>query len=367
MSAGTHATQPYAFLLNGELRAGAGSREIRSPYSGALIGRAALAAQADMTAAIDAAVAAAPIAAALPSHARAAVLDRIRSGVTERKEELARLLAAEAGKPLGLARSEIDRAVFVFQQGAEEAKRIGGEVIPMDLTAQGDQRWGLTRRFPLSPISAIIPFNFPFLLAAHKLAPAMACGATMVLKPPPQDPLATLLLAEIVQASGYPAGAISILLCTNEDAAPLIEDPRVRMITFTGSARVGWMIRARAPMKRVTLELGGNAAVLVEPDADLDTAVQRCVVGGYLYAGQSCISTQRILVHGDVYERFVKKFVAAVRALRTGDPMADTTDVGPMIDQANAERAEGWISEAAAATARCSSPRCCSTRPAICG
>jgi acyl-CoA reductase-like NAD-dependent aldehyde dehydrogenase len=352
MSAATHASQPYAFLLNGELRAGGGSRDIRSPYSGDLIGRASLADRGDVTAAIDAAVAAAPIAAALPSHARAAVLDRIRAGVAERKEELAQLLAAEAGKPLGLARSEIDRAVFVFQQGAEEAKRIGGEVIPMDLAAQGDKRWGLTRRFPLSPISAIIPFNFPILLAAHKLAPAIACGATMVLKSPPQDPLATLLLAGIVQGSGYPAGAISILLCTNEDAAPLIDDPRVRMITFTGSARVGWMIRGRAPMKRVTLELGGNAAVLVEPDADLDAAVQRCVVGGYLYAGQSCISTQRILVHGAVYERFVEKFVAAVRGLRTGDPMADTTDVGPMIDEANAERAEAWIAEAADAGAR---------------
>jgi acyl-CoA reductase-like NAD-dependent aldehyde dehydrogenase len=174
----------------------------------------------------------------------------------------------------------------------------------------------------------------------------------MVLKPPPQDPLATLLLAEIVQGSGYPAGGVSILLCTNEDAAPLIEDPRVRMITFTGSARVGWTIRQRAPKKRVTLELGGNAAVLVEPDADIDHVVQRCVSGGYLYAGQSCIATQRILVHVSVYERFVESFVAAVRALRTGDPMVDTTDVGPMIDQANAERAEAWIAEARAAGAR---------------
>jgi glyceraldehyde-3-phosphate dehydrogenase (NADP+) len=352
MSAPAAATHRYPFLLHGELRAGSAAAEIRSPYSGEVIGRAALADRRDVIAAIDAAVAAAPIAAALPSHARAAVLDRIRTALADRRDELARLLAAEAGKPLGLARTEIDRAIFVFQQGAEEAKRIGGEVIPMDLAPHGEGRWGLTRRFPLSPISAIIPFNFPILLAAHKLAPAIACGATMVLKPPPQDPLATLLLAEIVQGSGYPAGAISVLPCTNDDAAPLIDDPRVRMITFTGSARVGWMIRQRAPMKRVTLELGGNAAVLVEPDADLDHAVRRCVFGGYLYAGQSCISTQRILVHDAVYQRFVEKFVAAVGALRTGDPMDDTTDVGPMIDQANAERAEAWIAEAAGAGAR---------------
>ncbi len=350
MTASTQ-TRAYHYLLAGQLRAGDGILEIRSPYSGDLIGRAFLAAREDVIAAIDAAVAAAPVAAALPSHARAAALDRIGAGVADRKEELAGLLAAEAGKPLGLARAEIDRAVFVFRQGAEEAKRIGGEVIPMDLAPHGEKRWGLTRRFPLSPISAIIPFNFPVLLAAHKLAPAIACGATMVLKPPRQDPLATLLLAEIVQSSGYPSGAVSILLCTDEDAAPLIEDPRIRMITFTGSARVGWMIRQRASRKRVTLELGGNAAVIIEPDADIDHAVKRCVTGGYLYAGQSCISTQRILVHAAVYERFVERFVAAVRALRTGDPMADTTDVGPMIDRTNAERAEAWVAEAAAAGA----------------
>jgi acyl-CoA reductase-like NAD-dependent aldehyde dehydrogenase len=345
-------SQPYAFLVDGQLRSGPGVLEVRSPYSGALIGRASLAGRAEVTAAIDAAVAAAPAAAVLPSHVRAAVLDRISAGVAERKDELARLLAAEAGKPLRLALAEIDRAAFVFRQGAEEAKRIGGEVIPMDLAPHGEGRWGLTRRFPLSPISAIIPFNFPILLAAHKLAPAIACGATMVLKLPPQDPLATLLLAEIVQSSGYPAGGVSILLCTNEDATPLIDDPRVRMITFTGSARVGWMIRQRATTQRVALELGGNAAVVVEPDADIDRAVQRCVTGGYLYAGQSCISTQRILVHEAVYDRFVEQFVAAVGSLRTGDPMADTTDLGPMIDRTSAEQAEAWIGEAAASGAR---------------
>jgi len=342
----------YPFLLGGELRAGVESAAIRSPYSGELIGRAELAGSDDVAAALDAAVAAGPAAAALPSHARAAVLNRIGAGVAQRRDALAGLLAAEAGKPLALARAEIDRAVFVFRQGAEEAGRMGGEVIPMDLQPHGERRWGITRRFPLSPITAIIPFNFPVLLAAHKLAPAIACGATMVLKVPPQDPLATLLLGEIVRESGYPAGAVSILLCSNEAAAPLIDDARVRMITFTGSARAGWAIRRRAPTKRVTLELGGNAAVMIEPDADLEHAVRRCVAGGYLYAGQSCISTQRILVHEKLYPRFTELFVAAVKALRTGDPLADTTDVGPMIDQASAERAAQWIAEAVAAGAR---------------
>jgi acyl-CoA reductase-like NAD-dependent aldehyde dehydrogenase len=352
MTATASPTRTYPFLLAGELRTGSDSVEIHSPYSGDLVGRAELASPDDVSAALGCAVAAAPAAAALPSHARAAVLDRIGAGVAARRDSLAHLLAAEAGKPLSLARTEIDRAVFVFRQGAEEAVRVGGEVIPMDLQSHGEHRWGITRRFPLSPISAIIPFNFPVLLAAHKLAPAIACGATMVLKVPPQDPLTTLLLAEIIRDSGYPAGAISVLLCTNDAAAPLIDDPRVRMITFTGSARAGWAIRRRAFNKRVTLELGGNAAVVIEPDADVEHAVKRCVAGGYLYAGQSCISTQRILVHEKLYPRFVELFVAAVKALRTGDPLAEGTDVGPMIDQGNAERAEEWIAEAAKAGAR---------------
>jgi len=326
--------------------------DIRNPYSGEVVGRAALASKAQILAAIASATDSAVVAAALPSHARAAALERVRAGLTERREEIARVLAQEAGKPLGLARTEIDRAVFVFQQGAEEAKRIGGEVLPMDLMPNGDRRWAITRRFPLAPIAAITPFNFPVLLAAHKLAPAMACGATMVLKPPPQDPLSTLLLGEIVEQSGYPSGAISILPCTNDDAAPLLDDPRIRMVTFTGSARVGWMIRQRAATKRVALELGGNAAVLIEPDADLDHAVQRCVAGGYLYAGQSCISTQRILVHERVYQAFIERFVPAVAGLRTGDPLAAGVEVGPMIDEANARRAQEWIDEARSGGAR---------------
>ena len=326
--------------------------EIRSPFDGSVVGSVNLASRADVVRAIDAAVAAAPAAQAFPSHARAASLNRIRACLLERKEELSRLLAAEAGKPLALARTELDRTIFVFEQGSEEAKRMVGEVLPMDLMPHGEGRWGITRRFPLSPIAAITPFNFPLLLAAHKLAPAMACGATMVLKPPPQDPLSTMLLAGIVKESGYPAGAISILPCTNEDAAPLLDDPRIRMISFTGSARVGWMIRQRAPMKRVALELGGNAAVIIEPDADIEHAVKRCVAGGYLYAGQSCISTQRILVHEKVYDAFVERFAPAVRALRVGDPLDPATDVGPVIDRANAERVESWLAEAVKAGAQ---------------
>lgn len=326
----------------------AASVAIRSPFSHEVVGQARLQTPAEVEAALAGAVRAAPAAQAMPSHARAAVLSRIANSVTEQRDELAHLLAMEAGKPLTLARAEIDRAVFVFRRGAEEATRIGGEVIPMDVAPQGEGRWAVTRRFPVAPITGIVAFNFPVLLAAHKLAPAIACGATMVLKAPPQDPLATLRLGEIARRAGYPEGALAFVYCTNEVAAPLIDDPRVRMITFTGSGRAGFAIRQRASSKRVTLELGGNAAVIIEPDADLEHAVKRCVAGGYLYAGQSCISTQRILVHASRYDAFLERFLPAVAALRTGDPLAESTEVGPMIDQASAERAESWLAEAVA-------------------
>ena len=341
----------HPFLLAGELADRADKWEIRSPWSGVVVGRATLAGPADIEAAIAAAVAAAPAAAAMPTHARAALLERIAAAVAAAREDLASLLAAEAGKPLAAARTELDRTIFVFRQGAEEARRIRGDVMPMDLMPHGEKRWGLTRRFPLAPIAAITPFNFPLLLAAHKLAPAIACGATMVLKPPPQDPLSTLALARLVHEAGCPAGMVSVLPCTNDVAAPLIDDPRIRMLTFTGSARVGWSFRERAAMKRVALELGGNAAAIVEPDADLDHAVKRCIFGGYTYSGQSCISVQRVLVHARVYDEFVAKYTAAVGALRTGDPLAEGTDVGPMIDEANAQRAAAWIEEAVEAGA----------------
>lgn len=342
----------YPFLLAGELRESGTAWDIRSPWSGETIGRAAVASEADVRAAIDAAVAAAPAARQMPAHARAAVLMRIRAGLEARQEELARLLAEEAGKPITAARAEVARLLFTFQNGAEEAKRIGGEILPLDAAPAGTGRMGLVRRFPLAPIAGITPFNFPLNLAAHKLAPAIACGSTIVLKPPPQDPLTTLILAEVIAGAGYPKGAVSILPCTVDDAAPLLDDPRVAMISFTGSVSAGWSIRQRAYRKKVSLELGGNAAAIIEPDADLELAVQRCATGGYSYAGQSCISVQRILVHQEVADEFTERFVQKVSALRTGDPLDETTDVGPMIDEANAIRAEAWVREAVSGGAR---------------
>jgi glyceraldehyde-3-phosphate dehydrogenase (NADP+) len=342
-------TRTYPLLLNGASAKGRGTPEpVRCPYDGALVGTAGAASAADVVAAIDAASHAAPEARAMPSYARAEVLQRLHDGAAARREELAALLALEAGKPIKQARTELDRMLFIFRDAAAEAMRLGGEVLPLDRMPHGAGHWGITRRFPLSPISGIVPFNFPLLLAAHKLAPAIACGATMVLKTPPQDPLCVLVLGEIVKDAGYPPGGINVLQVPVEEATALLDDPRIRMITFTGSARAGWYIRQRAHTKKVALELGGNAGVIVEQDADLEQAAARCAAGGFAFAGQSCISVQRILVHREVYSAFVAALVARVKALRVGAPLDETADLCSMIDEAAAERAEAWIREAVA-------------------
>jgi glyceraldehyde-3-phosphate dehydrogenase (NADP+) len=325
---------------------------IRAPHDGSAVGVCALAGPDEVRAALDANVAAARACREMPAYERAAALRRIADALAAEQPALARTLALEAGKPIAQARTELDRAIFVFRDAAEEATRIGGDVLPMDALPVGAGRIALTRRFPLSPIAAITPFNFPVLLAAHKIAPAIACGATITLKPPPQDPLTTLRLGEIVRASGYPAGAVNVVPCHVEVAQILIEDPRVRLITFTGSARAGWAIRAKAGSKRVALELGGNAAVIIEPDADLEWAARRCALGGFTYAGQSCISTQRILVHERVYRPFLDLLLPRVQALRVGDVLDEKTDVGPLISLEAAERVAGWIAEAVAGGAR---------------
>ena len=324
---------------------------IRAPHDGSEVGVVALAGPEDVRAALDANVATARAARDMPAHARAAALRRIADGLEAARAEFARTLALEAGKPIAQAKTEIDRAIFVFRDGAEEATRIGGEVLPADVVPSSAGRIGITRRFPLSPIAAITPFNFPVLLAAHKIAPAIACGATITLKPPPQDPLTTLRLFDLVKTSGYPAGAVNVVPCHVEVAQILIEDPRVRLITFTGSAKAGWAIRAKAGTKRVALELGGNAAVIVEPDADLTWCATRCAVGGFTYAGQSCISTQRIYVHERVYQPFLDLLLEKVKQLQVGDVLDEHTDVGPMISPDAAERVERWIAEAAQAGA----------------
>ncbi|MDP9267932.1 MAG: aldehyde dehydrogenase family protein [Acidobacteriota bacterium] len=281
--------------------------------------------------------------------------------IRAQREALARTLALEAGKPIKTARVEIERAAFTFDVAAEEAVRIPGEYLPLDVMESMRGRWGLVRRFPLGPIAAITPFNFPFNLVGHKLAPAIAAGCAVVLKPAPQTPLSALNLARLVAEAGWPAGALNVLPLANEDAGVLVEDARLKMLSFTGSAAVGWALKSQAGKKRVVLELGGNAGVIVHSDfhsdsghadADLDYAAERCAVGGFSYAGQSCISVQRILVHSSVLDRFLAAFIPKVKALRLGDPMDEATDVGPLIRPSDAERVEQWIAEAVAGGAQ---------------
>ncbi len=341
----------YSFLLDGHWISDGTPMEVRAPYDGEIVGTAVYGTRRHAEAAIAAAVRAFETTRRLPTYERQRVLRHISKALAERKDEFAHRLAMEAGKPIRAARTEVERAIFTFQVGAEESTRIYGETLPLDVQPAATGRWGILRRFPIGAISAITPFNFPLNLAAHKLAPAIACGCTMVLKPAPQDPLCALMLAEIIQQAGWPDGAVNILPLSNEDAAPLITDERIKMLTFTGSGAAGWKLRQMAGRKRVTLELGGNAGVIVHGDTDLAFAAERCVAGGFGYAGQSCISVQRIYVERPVFRDFTDLLVTGARKLKTGDPLDESTDVGPMITEADAIRATQWVEEAVAAGA----------------
>ena len=298
--------------------------------------------------AVEAAVAAFEVTRKLPAYERGRILREISAGIRERREELGRLIATEAGKPIRDALVEVDRAVLTFRLGAEEAERITGEVIPLDLLPSSKDRVGITRRFPIGPIAGISPFNFPLNLAAHKIAPAIASGNPIVLKPPSKDPLTMLAVAEIIEAAGAPAGSVSILPMTRELGDRMVADPRFKLLTFTGSPSVGWRMKERAGKKKVVLELGGNAGVIIDKTANLDWAVKRCLMGAFSYAGQVCISVQRMVIHEDVWDAFMGKFVAAAAALKVGDPLDPTTDLGPMVDGTAAGRTQRWVDEAIA-------------------
>jgi acyl-CoA reductase-like NAD-dependent aldehyde dehydrogenase len=298
--------------------------------------------------AVEAAVAAFEVTRRLPAYERGRILREISAGIRERREELGRLLSTEAGKPIRDALVEVDRAVLTFRLGAEESERMTGEVIPLDLLPSSKDRVGLTRRFPIGPIAAISPFNFPLNLAAHKIAPAIASGNPIVLKPPSKDPLTMLAVAEIIEAAGAPAGSVSILPMTRELGDRMVADDRFKLLTFTGSPSVGWRMKERAGKKKVVLELGGNAGVIIDKTADLDWAVKRCLVGAFSYAGQVCISVQRMVIHEDVWDTFMGRFVAGAAALRVGDPLDPATDLGPMVDGTAAARTQRWVDEAVA-------------------
>src|SRR5438552_5351249 len=298
--------------------------------------------------AVQAAVRAFEITRKLPAYERGAALRTISNGIRERREEIGRLMSLEAGKPIRDALVEVDRAVLTFRLGAKEAERMVGEVIPLDLMPASKDRVGITRRFPIGPVAGISPFNFPLNLAAHKIAPAIASGCPIVLKPPSKDPLTMLTVAEIIEEAGPPQGSVSILPMSRELGDRMVSDDRFKLLTFTGSPSVGWRMKERAGKKKVVLELGGNAGVIIDRTADLDWAVKRCLVGAFGYAGQVCISVQRMVIHEDVWDAFMTKFIEGARALKLGDPLDPQTDIGPMVDGNAAARTQRWVDEALA-------------------
>jgi acyl-CoA reductase-like NAD-dependent aldehyde dehydrogenase len=325
--------------------------EVRSPYDDALVAVIHRAGPTEIEAAIAGAVRAFETTRRLPSWQRAEILERISAAIVEQRDDLARTIALEAGKPIKTARGEADRAAFTFKVAAEESKRIYGEIVPLDWLPGNEGRTAHVRRVALGPVAGISPFNFPLNLVAHKVAPALAAGNPIVLRPASQTPISAFKLARIVVEAGWPEEGIAVVPSTTADASPLVEDPRIKLLTFTGSPAVGWGLKNRAGFKRVTLELGGNAAVIVHGDADTDYAAERIVWGGTTNAGQTCISVQRVYVH-DSLESFQDDLVQRFEQLVVGDPLDEATDVGPVINAGEAERVEEWLKEAVEGGAR---------------
>ncbi|WP_426507813.1 aldehyde dehydrogenase family protein [Dactylosporangium sp. McL0621] len=327
--------------------------EIRHPYDGRPVGTTSNATPEQVEEAVAAAAAVAAEAAALPASVRAAALDHVSARLKERADEVARLITAENGKPMKWSRGEVARAVSTFRWAAEEARRFSGSLQRLDTDPAATGRIALVKRVPRGPVLGISPFNFPLNLVAHKVAPALAVGAPIVLKPAPATPLSALLLGEILAETELPAGLWSIVPIPNDRAPALVADPRLPVVSFTGSGPVGWQIRDAVPRKHVTLELGGNAAVVVCEDwDDLDWAATRIATFSNYQAGQSCIAVQRVYVHERHYDALADRLVSAVDAQRTGDPAGEETDVGPLISEDAARRVEAWVGEAVAAGAK---------------
>ena len=326
--------------------------EVTDKYSGETFARVSRAGPDAIDAGIAAAADAAPAMARLPAYRRQEVLEHCVARFRERYDELAKLLCLEAGKPIGDARGEVTRLIDTFKVAAEESTRFGGEVMNLEISERARGYSGMWKRVPIGPCSFITPFNFPLNLAAHKVAPAIAVGCPFVLKPAEKTPLGALVIGEVLAETDLPEGAFSVLPCEVEDAEPFTTDERLKLLSFTGSRQVGWMLKEKAGRKKVTLELGGNAACIVDADADVDDAVERIIVGGYYQSGQSCISVQRLLIHEAIYDELVEKLVERVRKLKVGDPRDEDTFIGPIITEDDAERIIEWIDEAKEAGAK---------------
>jgi acyl-CoA reductase-like NAD-dependent aldehyde dehydrogenase len=338
-------------LVDGEWYETGETLDVRSPFDGSVVAQVAYGGAADARRAIDAAAKA--MKTPVPAHERAAILDRLAVIVRDRRDEFARTIAQEAGKPLATAQVEADRAVQTILFSAVEARSLGGEVIGMDAHPAGGGHAGLVMRLPIGVVGAISPFNFPLNLVAHKIAPAFAAGCAVVLKPAGATPLSALLLAQAFEEAGQPAGWLNVVVGkSSEIGDAMIEDERVRLITFTGSSAVGWKLRERASRKKVSLELGNSTPVIVLADADLEKAANAVATHGYSFAGQSCISVQRVYVEDSAYDEFVEKVRPKVEALVTGDPLDTDTQVGPVIDEGNRDRILSWVNEAVSGGAK---------------
>lgn len=342
----------YPFYLGGDFRISADQIPVINPYTGKKFAATYLAGKAELDLAIEKALAMKEALTDLPSGKKYKVLMQIAAGLKAERKEFAEIIMAESGKPVRYAKAEVDRAIQTFTVAAEEAKRLPGEYMDMEWTAAGEGKEAIIRYFPLGLVAGIAPFNFPLNLAVHKLAPAIAAGCPIILKPSSSTPLTTLKLAEIIDKTDLPKGAVSILPMNRETGNSMVSDDRIHLLTFTGSPAVGWKMKSDAGKKKVVLELGGNAGLIITDSADLDAAVSKSLVGSFAYSGQVCIHTQRILVHEDVFDAFTTKFVDGVQNLKKGDPAEESTDVSAMIDEPNAVRVEEWVKEAIAGGAK---------------
>ncbi len=338
--------QKYKIYAAGQFVDTSGTLEVKRPYDNSLFATTGLADSALLGEVILQASKAEEAMKKMAAYQRSQVLVKIAEGMTENKKLLSEVLCQETGKPVRFAMAEVERAIQVFKVASEEARRIPGEYLSLDWTAAGEGKEGWVKYFPIGLVGAISPFNFPLNLSSHKLAPAIATGNPVILKPASQTPVTVLELAKIINECGLPEGAVSILPMTRETGGLLFTDPAVRLITFTGSPEVGWKIKERSGRKRVVLELGGNAGVLVSDSADIHPAVQKSVAGGFAYSGQVCIHVQRIFVTENRFDEFIKLFIETTSKLKSGDPLDQTTDISAMIDEANACRVESWIGEA---------------------
>ena len=344
--------QSYKLYLGGKWVDRKEKIKVESPYDGKLVGEVAMASKSDFTKAIELADKAFAETRGLPSYAREAACKSVAEGLKKNFDKFAKTMSMEVGKAIRDSEVEVNRAIQVFTIAAEEAKRTGGEIMDLDWVPGSENRMGLVRRFPIGVISGIAPFNFPLNLVAHKVAPAMASGNCIVLKPAAKTPLVAFMLAELIDKTDYPKGAVSVIVGTNENAEPLIKDERVKLITFTGSDKVGWWIKENAGKKKVVLELGGNAGVVIADDAELDFATERVVKGAFGQAGQSCISVQRIFVQESIYDKFMKMFVDKTKKLKVGDPLDRKTDIGTMVSAQAVKNTAAMVNDAKKAGAK---------------